>query len=246
MAQAHAQRFSAPTLAPEGMTALARRLAGGGAIFSDAERALVAQRTHAYVRAKAALVRPDELDLPLQIVQQGWAVRVANLSHERRQIIGFLLPGDIVDLDSFVLDGAPVTFAVRALTPVEVCRFEAPAFREFLESDPARLHAFTLYASEQRARICWRLADIGQRKAAGRLARLLLEFYDHLLSAGLVTDGAFECAASQYDLADAIGTTPVHVNRVLREFKQDGLIQLTRSAVHIKDRDALEALADEQ
>jgi CRP-like cAMP-binding protein len=85
--------------------------------------------------------------------------------------------------------------------------------------------------------------NVGRRDARSRMAHLLCEFARRLEAAGLAALSGYELPMTQEQLADATGLTSVHVNRVLKQLTQEGLIQRTRRAINIPDWDLLRSVA---
>jgi CRP-like cAMP-binding protein len=89
----------------------------------------------------------------------------------------------------------------------------------------------------------WTL-NVGRRPARERTAHMLCEFAISLEVAGLGTQLDYELPMSQEELADALGLTPVHVNRTLKALQAEGLIERTRRSVLIPDWKRLARVAD--
>lgn len=226
--------------------------AGANAVYADAREAnverLSASRAHSSTaRANAALVRTGEKRSYVHALRRGWAMRVAHLSDGRRQILGFYVPGDLFDIETLLVGGdPPASFTIRALTEVEVCSFPIETMRAILHGSTEQRARFDEFAHRELAYAYRRMTDIGQRTAQGRMAQLFLELFERLTERGLVRDQAFEMPARQEHLADALGMTPVHVNRTLRSLKDAGLIEQDRREMRIVSLDGLRAVADEQ
>jgi CRP-like cAMP-binding protein len=99
-------------------------------------------------------------------------------------------------------------------------------------------------ASRDEAMVVEHLVGIGRRDAKERTAHFLLELGARLKLVGLGTALGYSCPLSQYMLADAMGLSAVHVNRVLRELREDGLVTFQHGEVTIHDLDRLVSLAD--
>lgn len=113
-----------------------------------------------------------------------------------------------------------------------------------LFSDFPRLAAAILWAtSRDEAMIVEHLVSIGRRTAIERTAHFFLELSERLRLVGLATDKEFPCPLNQYVLADALGLTAIHVNRVLRQLREKQLLTLKRGTVIIHDGPALAQLA---
>ena len=103
--------------------------------------------------------------------------------------------------------------------------------------------AFVVAASRDEAMVVEHLVSIGRRSAMERTAHLLLELYDRLHIVGLADKGAFACPLSQNVLADALGLSTIHVNRVLRQLRDRGRVTVKNQTVVIEDMPATKMLA---
>lgn len=113
-----------------------------------------------------------------------------------------------------------------------------------LFSDSPRLAAAILWAaSRDEAMIVEHLVSIGRRNALERTAHFFLELGERLRLVGLATDKDFPCPLNQYVLADALGLSAIHVNRVLRQLRERDLMTLKRGKVVMHDAIELARLA---
>jgi CRP-like cAMP-binding protein len=94
-------------------------------------------------------------------------------------------------------------------------------------------------ASRDEAMVVEHLVDLGRRSASERMAHFLLELGARLRLVGLADKKSFACPLSQYLLADALGLSAVHVNRVLRELREEGLVTFQKGQVIFDDYDGL-------
>ena len=69
----------------------------------------------------------------------------------------------------------------------------------------------------------------------------MLELRDRLALAGLVRNGAFEMPLTQEMLADVLGLTPVHVNRMVQQARRQGWLEWRAKRVTIADPTGLAA-----
>ena len=173
---------------------------------------------------------------------EGWAARSISLSDGRTQIVNFMLPGDIFDLQVFT--GQPADHTVRALTPVKVAALSRDKVVEiFTVSSP--LAAAMWWASVQEEAILReQVVRNGRRSARERVAHLLLELHERLRMIGEVDGDSFVLPVSQSHIADALGLSYVHVSRVLGYLEKSGFIERRRSRVTLLDRQALAKLCD--
>ena len=181
--------------------------------------------------------RPDHVNLILK----GWACRYKMLADGRRQILAFFVPGDLCDLHIYILK--QMDHSIGALTPVTHAEITRADFEQATDGRPRVMQALwwdsLVTAAVQRE---W-TTDIGQRSALERIAHLLLELFHRLESVGLIQGDSFELPLTQADIAEAMGMTSVHANRVLQELRGTGLIEWSNKRLTILDRAGLERVA---
>ena len=199
------------------------------------------QRSAISVKAGGELVHEGQTGHLAYILQSGWACSFKLLPDGGRQIIAFPLPGDCVGLRSVLLRTSDHSFS--ALTDVVVSGVEASRMMEVFNEFP-RLGADILWAaSRDEAMVVEHLVSIGRRTAIERTAHFFLELSERLRLVGLATDNEFACPLNQYVLADALGLSAIHVNRVLRQLRERKLLTLKDRKVTVLDMRKLKALA---
>ncbi len=161
-----------------------------------------------------------------------------------RQFIGFPIPGDCVGLRSVLLWTSDHSFS--AVTDVVVCPVAAPRMLQIFNEFPRLGSAFLWSASRDEAMLVEHLVNIGRRNALERTAHLFMELAERLMLVGLATETEFKCPLSRYVLADALGLSAIHVNRVLRELRELKLLTVKTGKVIIHDLPALRKLAGYQ
>jgi len=110
--------------------------------------------------------------------------------------------------------------------------------------DFPRLGAALLWAtSRDEAMVVEHLVNVGRRSALERTAHFFLELAERLSLIGAATKEEFKCPLSQFVLADALGLTAIHVNRVLRQLREQNLLTLRDGRVRIHDLKGLKKLA---
>lgn len=172
----------------------------------------------------------------------GWGYSFKDLPNGLRQIVDFLLPGDLFGLGGIFLNGSGLSFA--SITAVEAASISPQALITMSRQWP-RLGGAILWSSSLEGSIVGeRLVAVGRRSAAARVAHLLLELSVRLEFIGQGSSSGFFCPLAQHDLANALGLTPIHVNRVLRNLRQLGLVVFRNSEVEFLDRAGLVELAD--
>jgi CRP-like cAMP-binding protein len=172
----------------------------------------------------------------------GWGYSFKDLPNGLRQIVDFLLPGDLFGLGGIFLNGSGLSFA--SITPVEAASISPQALITMSRQWP-RLGGAILWSSSLEGSIVGeRLVAVGRKSAAARVAHLLLELSVRLEFIGQGSSSGFFCPLAQHDLANALGLTTIHVNRVLRNLRQLGLVVFRNSEVEFLDRAGLVELAD--
>ncbi len=211
--------------------------------LSGRELGCLAELQSAPVRVKRGkeLVHEGQTGHKAYILQAGWACSFKLLPDGGRQIIGFPVPGDCIGLRSVLLRTSDHSFS--ALTDAVVCSVEASRMLHVFNEFPRLAAAILWAASRDEAMVVEHLVNIGRRSATERTAHFFLELCERLRLVGLASDTEFICPLNQYVLADALGLSAIHVNRVLRQLRESGLMTLLNRKVIIHDVDGLKALA---
>jgi CRP-like cAMP-binding protein len=167
------------------------------------------------------------------VLQAGWACSYKVLRDGARQIISFPIAGDIVGLRSVLLRTADHSFS--ALTDAVVSPVDGTHVMKCVTEFP-RLGAALLWAaSRDEAMVVEHLVNIGRRNAIERTAHFFMELAERLSLVGQATETEFACPLSQFVIADALGLTAIHVNRVLRQLRERKLLTVRKGRVHIHD-----------
>ena len=148
--------------------------------------------------------------------------------------LDFLLPGSIV---GFYPDGEALSpHFVQALTGVRACRFSEAGFLDAAQSNPALALRLVAVASQSHYRSLRRLTLIGRRTAKERVAVLLFELYRRVRLWSLSPwEDEISLPLTQEHIGDALGLTNVHVNRMLRELREEGVLVLKRGVLRLLD-----------
>jgi CRP-like cAMP-binding protein len=186
----------------------------------------------------AEIIRQDSEVSDSCLVLRGWAGRAVYLENGKRQITALHIAGDFVDLHGFTLKY--MDHSVLALTSTEVVFVSHEEVRRVTEQSPhlARLlwTLTTVDGAIQRTMI----ASLGRRQALERLGHLLCELDCRLTAVGLANDHCFEIPLTQEDLADILGLSSVHMNRMIQELRQSGFITWHGQKVALVNLDKLE------
>lgn len=188
------------------------------------------------------MVHQGQVDQSAYILASGWVCSYKLLSGGARQVVDFQVPGDFLGLRSVLFRTSDHN--IEPITPVEASEVLAADLLDAFNRTPRLATAVLWAASRDEAMVVEHLVGIGRRDAKERTAHLLLELGARLKLVGLGSVTGYACPLSQYMLADALGLSAVHVNRVLRELREGGLVAFRRGKVSFLDFNALVALAD--
>jgi len=173
----------------------------------------------------------------LTVILEGFACRYKLLGIGRRQILGYLLPGDICGLRASAL--ARAQCCIGTFGPTETAILVPERILNAPDRYPnlARALWCSMLAEESVARE-W-ITNVGQRTAYERVAHFFCEMFVRLQQVGLTENDRAVLPLTQRDLADALSLSAVHVNRVLRQLRLDGLLTFRRGELFWQNLPAL-------
>ncbi len=196
---------------------------------------------HRRAERDAVLLSAGEEAAPIFTLFIGTAFRLRLLPDGRRQLLGILLPGDTVGLETLL--GEPPAYSVQAASDVTMCLLDAPRIAQRMTAEPwLRQRIYALLCREREASDEL-LTRIGQCDAEERVIWLLLDLHARLQRRGLATDHSFSLALTQQQIADLLGLNVIHLNRVLRRLRGRQLVTITGRKVVLQDIPALQRLA---
>lgn len=180
----------------------------------------------------------------LSFVKEGYAIRYKLLRNGKRQILNVILPGDVIGFPVSFVDRS--TYSVVALSDLKlnICLIDAYV-RLCLERPQFGL-ALAWLAVKEAAIYAERVVDIGRRTPVERLVHFLLELHSRLLTIGLAEKSSFKLPISQEVIADALGLSVPHLNRVMQHLRKEKLIASTGRVVEFFDIPTLQTLAQYQ
>ena len=194
------------------------------------------------MRSGQVLVHENSVLDQVYLIVQGMACRYKLLPDGERQIIGYLIPGDLCDIHFITL--SKPDHSVALVSDSQVVKIPTQKLRALLATNPRIERALSLAALHDIAILREWLLNVGQRNALQRLSHFFCEMKLRLARVGQVAeDGSFELPINQMALADTIGLTPVHINRTLQRLRSDGLLRLYQRRLFIIDTDRLAAIA---
>ncbi len=224
-------------------TPFARKLAAFVALSDDEISAL--DKLHGRRKAFPAgrdIVHQGQVNSSAYILAKGWVCSYKVLMGGTRQIVDFQIPGDFLGLRSVLFRTADHN--IEPVTKVEASEVMVEDLLDTFRKTPRLATAVLWAASRDEAMVVEHLVGIGRRDAKERTAHFLLELGARLKLVGLGSISGYDCPLSQYLLSDALGMSAVHVNRVLRELREDGLVTFQQGRVEIHDLAGLLKLAD--
>ena len=227
----------------EALTLFVQRIAARSPI-SDTERALMLALpgTPQNVGARRDFVRLGEELHHACLVTRGIVARFAQLDDGSRQIIGFHIPGDMVDLYSLMLPRA--VSQIEALTPSGILKIPHKVLRDLAFEHHGIASALWRDCVVDGQIVAQWLVNLGRRNARARMAHLLCEMALRFDQIGLLKQDMFPFSVTQEQLGEALGLTSVHVNRSLKVLREEGLVRLDRVHATILDWPGLRAVAE--
>jgi len=186
------------------------------------------------------LAREGEAQRTIFRVESGWACRYKLLSENRRQITALFLPGDYCE-PQWVFS-ATVRYPIIALTDLRARAIPLHDIRDVSDAQYDNVRSLlSAILGSLNAQTDW-IVSLGRKTAIERLSGLLCEIFDRLRAGNQVLNDQCAMPLTQYDIADIIGLTPVHVNRVLQTLRARGLIELSAKWMRLPDVEALRRL----
>lgn len=213
--------------------------------LSDEERKAVDALEH------KAILRPAGTDLILEgdrpenvhLLIEGWAYRYKLLPDGGRQIMAYLIPGDVCDIHIFILKR--MDHSIGLLSDARIGVIPEPAMIDLMDRYPRIARALFWATLVDEAILREWLVNTLRREPFERLAHLFCEMWLRMRAVGLVEEGnTFDLPLTQAVLGDMMGINAVTVNRVLQRLRAEELIMLKNGHLTILDIDRLRAVSD--
>ena len=223
-------------------TALGRKL--GAFVALSAPEISTLESLHKRRRTFVAgrdLVHQGQSEQAAYILASGWAVSYKIMEDGQRQIVDFQIPGDFLGLRSVLFHLSD--HSVEPVTNIDVTEILLPDLLDAFSRTPRLAMAILWAASRDEAMVVEHLVSIGRREATERMAHFLLELGARLALVGMGSKAGFDCPLTQYHLADALGLSAVHTNRVLRKLREWGMLTFRSGTVRFDDYDRLAEFA---
>ncbi len=174
-------------------------------------------------------------------VLAGMGLRDKTLPDGRRQVINFVLPGDLLGLQASVM--GEMNHSVEAVTPMRLCVFRREDIWSLYRTQPELSYDLTWIAAAEEHFLGETIASIGQRDGTERVAWALLKLYQRMRGLGIGSDLSVPLPFRQQDLADALGLSLVHTNKTLAKLRQQGIADWANRELTVPDARLLATLA---
>ena len=183
--------------------------------------------------AREHIIETGEPTRSIYILQKGWAVRYRSVEDGCRQILNFMLPGDIFDLQA--LADLKADHDVATVTQCKFLVIDSHAFLRSLRQNGEVATAFWWAAVQEESILREQLLRVGRLHARERIGHLLLELRCRMAVCDGHMSEAFDFPISRVDIADALGLTPVHVSRCMRSLRERQLVEESGGRMKILD-----------
>ena len=180
----------------------------------------------------------------LCFVKDGYAMRYKLLRNGKRQILNVVLPGDIVGLPGSFYERA--AYSVTAITDLKMHVCALDAYVQLCYQRPQFGLALSWFAVQEATTYAEHIIDIGRRTPIERLSHFLLELHARLKAVGRADKDRFTLPFSQEVIADVLGLSVPHLNRMMQQLRSEKLIATRERLVEFLDAGALQALAHYQ
>lgn len=188
---------------------------------------------HRYGVAGDEIVHIGQNNAELYTMFSGWAFRFKLFEDGRRQILNFLLPGDLVGLQASLLSEAQ--HGIEAMTDVQLCVFSRRRTFDMFVKMPVVAYEVAWLGSREESIIDENLTSVGRRSAAERIAALVISLHRRCNALGLVSDQGFLFPLTQQHIADALGLSLVHTNKTWSRLRRAGLFELNGGHLKLKN-----------
>lgn len=199
------------------------------------------KREHLLVPAGGEIIVAGDEAPELYTLYSGWAFRFKTLPDGRRQILNFLLPGDLLGLQAAMFDAA--LHGIEALTEVQLCALPRRDIWALFGNMPALAFDMTWLGSREESIVDQNLTSAGRRTAAERVAALIVAIYKRAKALGLVAGETFAFPLTQQHIADALGLSLVHTNKTLARLRRMGMYKRVNGMMTLINPRALESVA---
>jgi CRP-like cAMP-binding protein len=201
---------------------------------------LLTYPTKTYARGQDIISEGQKVQ-DIHLVLTGLAARTKVLADGERQIMALLIPGDLCDVEVFVLEA--LDHNITAMSTTTCVLIPSKVVEDLLTESSKLTKALWWSTMTDSAVLRERIVDHGSRDARERIAHLFYEMLVRYRIVAETTDDSLPFLMTQEDLADATGMTPMHVSRTLAQLREEGLIDLKNKALTVLDPPRLKEVA---
>lgn len=191
-------------------------------------------------RGAAVLVEGNN-SAHLYTVLSGWGFRYKLLEDGRRQILNYVLPGDLIGLQGSVM--GEMQHSVEALSELLLCVFERENLHDLYRNYPGLAYDITWLAASEERMLDENLLSVGRRTALERAAYLIAFIHARASSVGLKGRKLVQIPITQQHVADTLGLSLVHTNKTLRKLMDRKLIRWHDGGCEVIDAEGLRSIA---
>jgi CRP-like cAMP-binding protein len=192
--------------------------------------------------AGATIVSEGSHSAHLYTLLSGWAFRYKTLPDGRRQILNYMLPGDLVGLQGSIM--GEMEHSVEALSTSVLCVFQRNRLGELYRDHAGLGFDVTWLAAQEERMLDEHLLSLGRRSATERAAYLIAFLYQRATAVGFPSDQSLFIPITQAHVADTLGLSIVHTNKTLRKLAERRLIRWLDRSCEVLDVDGLMTIAD--
>jgi CRP-like cAMP-binding protein len=221
---------------------LTRKLSSFADLSAEDQQALEALGSNARsYPAGHILIREGDRPEEVFLLMSGWAYRYKLLRDGSRQIMAYLIPGDLCDIHIFILK--EMDHGIGLLSNAKVAAISRQEMASLLDKRPMIARSLFWATLVDEAVLREWLVNMGQRDAYERIAHLFCEMWTRMHKVGLVLRQEFSLPLTQEELGDTLGLTSVHINRMLQRMRAEGLISLSKGQLTIHNIDRMREVA---
>ena len=207
--------------------------------LSEPERSFLSriQEDERRVAARQIVLNSGQRTDGLHILKQGWAIVRSRSVRGRSHILRVFLPGELIGLGELGASRAPHTISMH--TDGVLCSFPREALPDLMTRFPRLAALLSALSSLDQIALRDHCAALGLMTAEDRLVQWLLSLHARLGATDPDLGDGFRLPFSQAEIGEAVGMTPVYVNKLLRKLTEEGRIAIERPHVRLLDREGL-------
>jgi CRP-like cAMP-binding protein len=211
--------------------------------FEDQELAFVSRfkRGELAVDKGATFILEGHHSAHLYTILSGWAFRYKLMHDGRRQILNYIMPGDLAGLQGSLT--GEMQHSVEALSPMLLCIFEREQLYELYRNHPGLAFDITWLASREEQMLDENLLSVGRRSAIERAAYLLAFIASRAHAVGLNGGPTIRIPITQQHIADTLGLSLVHTNKTIRKLIDRKLVTWREGSCDVLDLEGLMTIA---